>query len=112
MIHVAVMAAGLFTFSANPSFASGSYTSRPATPKARTVQVERARYDLGQKVFKGQTARGQGDAAAQKPRLEALQRHLPASVAKKKDLPALAGTLTEEQLGALEYYVAERYPAK
>jgi hypothetical protein len=39
-----------------------------------------------------------------------LQAQLPARVAKKKDLPGLAGRLTDDQLAALEYFVGRRYP--
>lgn len=96
--------------------ASGSYSARLPQPPAREgkgAAVDRAKYDLGQKVFNGKTTlAATADAASQRTRLETLQARLPASVAKKKDLPALAGKLTEEQLTALEYFVRERYPIK
>jgi len=92
--------------------ASGSYTSRPPTPPTKSVKADRAKYDLGQKIFTGKTKPVQTDAAGQRPRLETLQSRLPAYVAAKKNLPTLAGTLSEEQLTALEHYVGERYPVK
>lgn len=95
--------------------ASGSYISRlpqPPAQGAKGAKVDKAKYDLGQKVFNGKTAPGEGNATAQRTRLEALERQLPSSVAAKKDLSALAGKLTDEQLDALEYFVKERYPSK
>jgi hypothetical protein len=93
--------------------ASGTYTSRPPRPGAtREAGVDRALYDLGQKVFRGKAAPAQGDAATQRPRLAALQGRLPASAARKTDLNALAGKVSDEQLAALEYYVGRRYGSK
>ena len=92
-------------------FASGSYCAclpKPP-PKAQAEKVDRDKYDLGQKVFNERTAPVPGDAAAQRSRLQAIQAQLPAKVAKKKDLTALAGKLSEQQLEALEYYVSQRY---
>jgi hypothetical protein len=97
------------------SFASGTYTSRlpqPPSKAGKGASIDRAKYDLGQRVFNAKTviaAQG-GDAAAQRTRLQAIQNRLPEKVAKKKDLTALAGKLTEEQLDALDYFVKERYP--
>lgn len=94
------------------SAASGSYcTCMPKPPpKGTKAKVDRDKYDLGQKTFNGKTAPVQGNATAQRARLEALQRKLPEKVAAKKDLTSLAGKLSEEQLDALEYYVQQRYP--
>ena len=94
------------------SFASGTYCAcMPKPPlKVKGTSVDRDRYDLGQKVYNGKAAPGQGDAAAQRTRLQALQTQLPENVAKKKDLTAMAGKLSEQQLSALEYYVQQRYP--
>jgi hypothetical protein len=94
--------------------ASGSYTSRLPVPpgkEGKGAKIDRAKYDLGQKIFNAKAIpAAQGDAAAQQTRLQFLQSRLPARVAKSKDLTALAGKLTEEQLDALEYFVKERYP--
>jgi len=91
--------------------ASGSYCACMPKPPAKAGKVDRDKFDLGQKVFNGKTAPATGDASAQRTRLAALQTQLPEKVAKKKDLTALAGKLTDSQLDALEYYVKERYPA-
>lgn len=105
-------AAALLFGSAAAVQASGSYTSRPPTPPSSSQKVDRTQYNLGQKVFNGKTKPTTADATTQRPRLEALQAQLPASVAAKKNLPTLAGTLSDDQLVALEYYVRERYPVK
>lgn len=92
--------------------ASGAYcTCIPKPPSAKAAKVDRDRFDLGQKVFNGKAAPANGDANAQRTRLAALQTQLPEKVARKKDLTALAGKLSDSQLDALEYYVKERYPA-
>jgi len=92
--------------------ASGSYCAcMPKPPPAKAAKVDRDKFDLGQKVFNGKTAPSSGDASAQRTRLAALQTQLPEKVAKKKDLTALAGKLTDSQLDSLEYYIKERYPA-
>ena len=93
--------------------ASGSYCTcmpKPPAKGSKATKVDRAKYDLGQKAFNGKTAPVQGDATAQRARLEALQRKLPEKVGAKKDLTSLAGKLSEEQLDALEYFVQQRYP--
>jgi hypothetical protein len=88
--------------------ASGTYRSNSPRPPSKE-RVDRDKYGLGQKVFNGKAAPAKGDPTRQKPRLAALQASLPAKVAKKKDLTALAGQISDEQLGALEYYVGQRY---
>lgn len=93
--------------------ASGSYCvclPKPPPKSSAAKQADRDKYDLGQKVYNGKTAPATGDAAAQRARLQTLQASLPEKVAKKKDLTALAGKLTAEQLDALEHYVGQRYP--
>jgi len=91
--------------------ASGTYCACMPKPPPKTTKVDRARFDLGQKVFNGKTAPAQGDATAQQARLATLQQQLPEKVAAKKDLTALAGRLSDEQLDSLEYFVRQRYPA-
>lgn len=95
--------------------ASGSYCvclPKPPPKSAAATKADRDKYDLGQKVYNGKTAPAPAtaDAAAQRTRLQALQTSLPEKVGKKKDLTALAGKLTAEQLDALDYYVTQRYP--
>lgn len=90
--------------------ASGSYTARPPQPGLAGKSLDRAKYSLGQKLFTGKVQpSGQADAATQNERLKRLQGLLPEKTAAKKDLPALAGKLTGEQLDALDYYVTKRY---
>jgi hypothetical protein len=96
------------------AFASGSYCAclpKPPPKGTTTAKVDREKYALGQKTFNGKSAPVQGNVAAQTPRLQALQKQLPAKVAEKKDLTLLAGKISDEQLAALEYFVTERYPA-
>ena len=96
--------------------ASGSYSQRPPrvpAGSAKAADPARERFALGQRIFNGKDAlTAAADMAAQKPRLQALQDRLPAAVASKKDLPALAGKLTDPQLDALEHFVGERYGTK
>jgi len=90
--------------------ASGSYTARPPQPGVAGKSLDRAKYSLGQKLFTGKVQpSAQADAATQTERLKRLQGLLPEKTAAKKDLPALAGKLTGEQLDALDYYVTKRY---
>jgi hypothetical protein len=84
-------------------------------PPVKQAKIDRDKYDLGQKVFNGKTAAVdvQGEAAAvQRARLEALQAELPEKVRMKKDLPAMAGKISNEQLDALAYFVKQRYPTQ
>jgi hypothetical protein len=92
-----------------PAGASGSYTARPPQPGASGI-ADRARYALGQRIFNGEVeADASAEAAPQAERLARLQGALPGDVAARKDLPAMAGKLTADQLEALEYFVHERY---
>jgi hypothetical protein len=55
----------------------------------------------------------QGETAAvQRARLESLQAGLPEKVRAKKDLPSMAGKISNEQLDALDYYLRQRYPTQ
>lgn len=96
--------------------ASGTYTSRPPRPPVRGDGGERldsARYDLGKRIYTGKaTLTTAGAAAGQEARLRTLQGRLPAKEQRKVDLTALSGKLNAEQLDALEYYVAHRFPQK
>ncbi len=96
--------------------ASGSTYQRPprvVTAEDAAKSADKEKRALGQRLYNGRLRlNAMEDASVQKPRLEALQAILPASVAKKKDLPALAGKLTPEQLEALEAYVNRRHARK
>ena len=110
--HLAlVLGACVLVSSLQPTLASGSYRSRTPNPPAKQKDLDRAKYSFGMRVFVEKKVKfdAQGDADAQRDRLQALQHRLPERVAKKKDLPSLAGKLTVEQLDALEYYVNHRY---
>lgn len=95
----------------NSAHASGGYSSRMAVPHPTTNhgQVDREKYNLGQRVFAGKVNSEQGDATTQKVKLTALQSLLPAKVAKEKDLSTLAGKLSPAQLDALDYFLNQRY---
>jgi len=84
---------------------------KPPAKMTKDAKADRDKFDLGQKVFNGKTPPAPGDAATQRTRLETLQRQLPEKTAKKKDLTALAGKLSEQQLEALEYFIQQRYPS-
>ena len=96
--------------------ASGSYSARPPrvpAGSAKAADPAREKFALGQRLFNGKGGlTATADLAAQKPRLQTLQDTLPAAVAKKKNLPAMAGKLTDDQLAALEHFVGERYGMK
>ncbi|MSU35556.1 MAG: hypothetical protein EXS36_10665 [Pedosphaera sp.] len=111
-VMAALMLAGI-----TPTLASGSYSTRPPRPPAKSdsrgIKLDNEKYGLGRKVFAEKvTLNAQGDAASQLPVLQRLQGSLPASVKKTKDLTKLAGKLTGDQLAALEYFVHQRYVAK
>src|SRR5213593_496234 len=99
-----------------PAFASGSYSNRLPTPPAKSdggMKLDHEKYGLGQKIYDEKIKlMADGDAAAQTERLKALQAKLPASAAKKKNLLALAGKLSTEQLDALEYFIQHGFAEK
>lgn len=72
--------------------------------------MDDGKYAAGKAVFTGKAPLTRNAAASkqQRARLQALAQQSGAAGA---NLPALAGRLTAEQLDALEYYVARRYPA-
>ncbi len=77
------------------------------------MSLDREKYGLGQKVYEGGVMTpGEGNADAQMVRLKVVQAKLPADAAKMKDLVALAGKLSAEQLTALEYFVEQRFAMK
>lgn len=114
--RLVLLAALLGTAGSAPVLASGSYSTRtpkpPATP-GEAGKMDREKYGLGQKVYEGSaTTPGAGNADAQMARLKALQAMLPSDAMRMKNLPSLAGQLSAAQLGALEYFVAQRFGAK
>ncbi len=77
--------------------------------------MDSAKYELGKRIYNGKakldTATG-APMAMQETRLRALESRLPEKEQKSANLPSYAGKLTPEQLDALEYYVAHRFPKK
>lgn len=117
--RVVVFAALLGAAVAAPVLASGSYKGRSPKPPAKSeggdtiMKMDREKYGLGQKVYEGSAMTpGGGDADAQTARLKAAQMKLPPDTMEKKDLPALAGKLSNTQLEALEYFVERRFSMK
>jgi hypothetical protein len=102
------------------AFASGSYNARPPrVPAGQTAErggkIDKQKYALGKQIYTGKaklTAQPTAERAAQETRLRALQARLPAKVQADVNLPGLAGKLSTPELEALEYYVAQRHPAK
>jgi hypothetical protein len=111
----ASLTATLFAIAAiAPAFGSGSYSNNAPKPRADSggMKLDRDKYDLGQKIYDGQMAlpaRSEAQAGAQMERLKMLQAKLPAETGMKKDLVALAGKLTAQQIEALEYFVEHRF---
>jgi hypothetical protein len=100
------------------AIASGTYTARPPRPPIKAAQGEKmdsAKYDLGKRIYNGKakldTASGT-PMAAQETKLSALEARLPEKERKSAHLTSYAGKLTAEQLDALDYYVAHRFPQK
>jgi len=99
------------------AIASGSSVNRPPRPPSQQpageVRLDNQKYALGKQVFttkKKRRAIAGIDAGAQAARLRELQKQLPSrDNAGTPHLPALAGTLTNEELDALEHYVANRH---
>lgn len=75
-------------------------------------KIDSAKYDLGKRIFTGKAKLGSATTPGDSARLAALQSRLPAKEQKKANLTALAGKLTAQELDALEYYVAQRFPQK
>ena len=90
------------------ALASGTYRGGPPRTPA---SLDREAYDQGKRVFAMTADAGEagGDRDAQLAVLEAWQAELPARVARSKDLTALAGTISDEQLEQLGYFLKRRY---
>lgn len=98
--------------------ASGTYTARPPRPPAKAASGEKmdsAKYELGKRIYNGKAKLEASTAvpmAMQETRLRALETRLSEKEQKSARLSSYAGKLTAEQLDALEYYVAHRFPQK
>lgn len=98
---------GLFLMLPMVSWASGSYAP-PARPPIATIDVDK--YHLGKQIFTGSPPPATGSAdGASSERLSALQAKLPPQAKRSANLESLAGKLDNDQLEALEYYLAVRY---
>lgn len=106
-----VLAVGLLIPMA--SFASGSYSARPPRISVSGGEkIDSAKYELGKRIYTGKAKLDTGTAPNGEARLRALDSALPEKERKKINLAALNGKLNAEQLDALEYYVAHRFPKK
>ena len=100
------------------ALASGAYSARPPRPPAKSASGEKmdsAKYELGKRIYNGKAKLEASTAvplAMQETRLRALEARLPEKEQKSANLASHAGKLTAEQLDALEYYVAHRFPQK
>ncbi|HUF61071.1 MAG TPA: hypothetical protein VMN36_03270 [Verrucomicrobiales bacterium] len=108
---LAALTFGAFALAASPLHASGTYRgSSPPPPRAQDSGGDRALYSYGQRIFTNKVPlQAHENREAQSRRLTMLQAQLPKRTAKKRDLVALAGRLTPDQLQALEYYVNQRF---
>src|SRR5687767_11453038 len=100
---------------AGSALASGASPTRPPRPprsgqSTPTERMNDAKYALGKAVFtrKAPLTRNTRASKQDKARLEELAGR---SGTAGRHLPSLAGRLSADQLDALEYYVAHRYPA-
>ncbi len=110
---LALVFTGALLLSAPRAGASGSVIPRVGRPPV--TDAGNAQYDLGKSLYNGTTALGEANAATmagQLAKLEAWRTKLPASAARAKELPALAGKLNETQLAALEQFLKTRYGLK
>jgi hypothetical protein len=98
--------------------ASGTYTARPPRPPAKAAggeKMDSAKYALGKSIYNGKAKLEANTAvpmAVQETRLKALEARVSEKERKSANLTAHAGKLSAEQLDALEYYVAHRFPQK
>lgn len=101
------LAAALLVPSA-AALASGTYRAGPARA---SDSIDREAYNQGKQLFAGKaTPTGDGSAhAEQLAVLRGWHERLPASVTRTRDLKALAGTLSDEQLEQLGYFLKLRY---
>lgn len=105
---IALIAVVLTAF-ASEAFASGACPCQPPIPPkskagVRAKGLDNSKYALGKQIYSGRLPvpdRANAKLAkSQAPRLQAAA----------PNLSGLAGKLTEDQLSALEYYVANRKP--
>lgn len=76
--------------------------------------IDQERYELGKKIFTGKVELPESPISPEKVEtqtqaLEKVKEDLPETVAKKLDIPGLAGKLDEDQLNSLMYYLFTRF---
>ena len=95
------------------ALASGSAPMRPPRPPKKVApaansEMDDARYALGKAVFTGKSTPVANPSAAKKQKARLNQ--LASAIGKDgASLPARAGKLSDEQMGALDYYAAKRF---
>lgn len=110
---LALIFTGALLLGARETHASGSVIPRIGRPPVTDAAT--AKYDLGKSLYNGTANLGAATAsstAEQKAKLEAWSAKLPASASRAKELPALAGKLSDTQLAALEHFLKTRYGLK
>lgn len=98
---------------ADPARASGTYRPKTAPPARGSVDAQR--YLSGKEIFTGKQVLPTPSPSTepdQRGRLQALAQRLPKQAKPEPPLESLAGRLTEEQLDALQYYLAIRFKLK
>jgi hypothetical protein len=102
----------MLCLSAPAVMASGSGAMRPPKSGGSNKQdggmKQTVRYATGQQVYEGK-ARGAGNADTQAARLAKVAAMVP-DMKKAAMLRQMAGQISDEQLAALEYFVATRFP--
>ena len=109
-LKILLVLAFVLLFSTQSSLASGSYGGYPPRPPSSD---HRAKYSLGKSIFTRKIElKETSDKANQKSLLSEWQMKLPTSAQGRANLSELAGKLTDNQLAALEHYLAKRYKIK
>ncbi len=93
--------------------ASGGYSGGPPPKPPVPADQKDMLFDLGQQVYNGTLSlppRDEGKAANQAEKLRKIQDG--AGAGRVKDLSANAGRLSDQQLKALEHFVAVRFGGK
>ena len=106
MVRVAI----LFLLANSAVWGSGYYASQSLRPAGSAASS--TTYELGKAIFHGKTPLKpavQAQRVAQSAVLEELQKKLPPSVRKEKNLGELSGRIDQTQLSALKHFLALRY---
>ncbi len=112
ILQLAVLLLGALVLS-GPAIASGTYSFKQPRPPLEKAGIDK--YALGKKIFGDKSKRKpdpNANATQQSERLKELQLRLPENIRQSEDLPRLAGTLSPQELEALEYYLEKRFKIK